>query len=106
MENELEYIRNRYQVPAEINREVIVNGKKGVITKDMGSYIGVDFYAEKPTAPQPCHPTWEVQYLETFNHKPPVFKMTRSKQRYQDYLHSEYGGSFKEYLGIRDKKRF
>jgi len=40
---EFQYIKDRYKVPAEMNREVIVDGKKGVITKDMGNYIGVNF---------------------------------------------------------------
>ena len=43
-----EYIKQTYKVPADMNREVIVNGKKGVITEDMGNYIGVNFY-DNPT---------------------------------------------------------
>jgi hypothetical protein len=64
---DFQYIKNQYKVPAEMYREVIVDGKRGVITKDMGNYIGVTFYDNITSEPLPCHPTWEVQYLETFN---------------------------------------
>lgn len=30
-----QYIKSQYKVPADMHREVIVNGQKGVITKDM-----------------------------------------------------------------------
>lgn len=93
-----DYIKSTYGVPAEKFREVIVNGKKGVITEDMGSYIGVNFYDNQTSHALPCHPTWEVQYLETFNRKPPILKMTASKKRYQDYLRSECSESFGEWL--------
>jgi len=81
---EFQYIKDRYKVPAEMNREVVVDGKKGVITKDMGNYIGVNFYDNVTAEPLRCHPTWEVQYLETFNHKPPIKKLTPSAKRYRD----------------------
>lgn len=97
-----EYIINSYKVPAEIHREVIVGGNKGVITEDMGNYIGVTFYGDKSCAVMPCHPTSEVEYLETFNHKPP--RMTRSKQRYADFLRADwFDGSFADWLGIEKK---
>jgi hypothetical protein len=102
---EFEYIKNRYGVPAEMHREVIVDGKKGVITKDMGGYIGVHFYDKKTVEPSPCHPTWEVQYLESFNYKPPIEKMTASKRRYRDWLNSESGLTFSEWLGIKPKEK-
>jgi hypothetical protein len=99
-----DYVKSAYGVPAEMYREVIVNGKKGVITEDMGNYIGVNFY-DKPThEPLVCHPTWEVTYLETFNRKPPIKKITPSQKRYREYLHSECSESFREWLGIKDKK--
>lgn len=103
MNKEFDYIKNRYKVPAELNREVIVDGKKGVITKDMGNYIGVNFYDNLTVKPFPCHPTWEVTYLETFNYKPPVKKQTASQKRYQEFLDLDNGMSFREYLGIKEK---
>jgi len=34
----------------------------------------------------------------------PAVKLTRSQKRYREYLDSEYGGTFAEYLGIIEKK--
>jgi hypothetical protein len=100
-----EYIKSAYNVPAEMFREVVINGKKGVITEDMGNYIGVNFY-ENPTAHAlPCHPTWEVTYLETFNRKPPILKLSASKKRYQEWLRTEETLTFPEWLGIKDRFR-
>lgn len=96
-----EYVRNTYKVPAEMHREVIVGGKKGVITECMGNYIGVNFY-DNPTAyALPCHPTSEVEYLDTFNTKPPVLNLSKSKKRYLDYLRGDYSESFGEYIKKR-----
>lgn len=100
MKTPFEYVRNAYGVPADYHREVIVNGKKGVITEDMGNYIGVNFYDNRTTHALPCHPTWEVTYLDTFNHNPPIKKITRSQRRYQEYLRSECSETFAEWLGI------
>lgn len=60
----LKYIRDQYGVPARRGMQVIVNGGRGVITgaTKAGAYINVRFGQEK--RPTPCHPTWEVQYLE------------------------------------------
>lgn len=101
---EFEYIKNRYNVPAEIHREVIVNGKKGVITKDMGNYIGVNFYDNVTADSLPCHPTWEVNYLETFNPNPPIKKLTASQKRYREFIRDDSSLSFSEWLGIKKKK--
>jgi hypothetical protein len=92
---EFEYIKNQYKVPAEINREVIISGRKGIIQKDMGNYIGVTFYDDKNKNIVPAHPTWEVEYLETFG-KP--IKMSKSKERYSHYLSLDCEMSFFEYL--------
>lgn len=94
-----DYIKTHYNVPADLHREVFVDGKKGVIVKDMGNYIGVSFYDTPSPLPKPCHPTWKVEYLETFNQPP---KVTPSKQRYLDWLyHSNGTVSFAEWLGIK-----
>lgn len=98
MKTEFEYVKSAYNVPAEMYREVVVNGKKGVITEDMGNYIGVNFYDDLTAHALPCHPTWEVTYLETFNKKPPVLKQSKSKQRYQTYLRSECSETFSEWI--------
>lgn len=97
-----QYIKDKYKVPAAMHREVIVDGKRGVITKDMGNYIGVNFYENQTPEALPCHPTWEVQYLETFNPNPPIKKLSRSQKRYREYLRDDSGLTFKEWLGIKN----
>ncbi len=77
-----EYVRQVYGVPAAFGRKVVVEGRSGIIVKDMGHYIGVNFDHDKPGVISPCHPTWEVVYGDLG----PVRKPTRSQQRYLDYL--------------------
>jgi len=96
--NNFEYIKNAYKVPAEMYREVIVGGKKGVITEDMGNYIGVNFYDNQTAYALPCHPTSEVTYLDTFNRNPPALKLSRSKKRYLDYLRADCSETFSEWI--------
>ncbi len=96
------YIKKYYNVPEVLMyQEVIVYGKKGVITKDMGNYIGVNFYENKTYEPIPCHPTSEVEYLGTYNYNPPIKSLTPSQKRYQKYLREDTELSFSEWLGIR-----
>lgn len=102
--NNFEYIKEYYKVPAELGRDVIVNGKIGTITQDKNNYIGVTFHNDDKKQSLPCHPTWEVQYLDTFTD---LFKLMpkniRSKQRYLDYLSSDSTLTFAEWLGIKKK---
>lgn len=94
-----EYIKQRYEVPAEFGREILFEGKrKGIIIKDMGNYIGVNFDDKKPGVIEPLHPTSEVEYLEMGK----IRKMTKSQQRYQDYLNQPNEVSFAEWLGIKE----
>src|SRR3954464_16043682 len=92
------YIKETYKVPAEMYREVLVDGNKGVITADLGNYIGVNFYDRETHEPSPCHPTWRVEYLESFNEKPPILKLTKSKLRYRKFLSEDSGLTFREWL--------
>jgi len=94
------YIKQRYKVNAGLHREVIVNGKKGVIVSDMGNYIGVQFYDNPTIRPMPCHPTSGVEYLESFNKNLPAVKLTASQKKYRDFLQKNLDMSFREYLGI------
>jgi len=100
----IEYITKYYQVPAEIGRDVTVSGRIGTITEDMGNYIGVTFHDDKHKRSLPCHPKSEVVYLDTFT---PLskFKISRSAQRYQDYLHADSSLTFAEWIGIEPKKK-
>jgi len=92
-----EYIQERYKVPAEYGRRVRLKGiREGIIIKDMGNYIGVNFDDMKPGKYSTCHPTWEMEYLDIGEVRP----MTRGQERYQKYIESEYSGTFAEYLGI------
>ena len=61
--SDFNYIRTHYGVPAELGRIVEMNGRRGVIVKDCGAHIGVNFEDDKPHVVSPCHPTWEMQYL-------------------------------------------
>jgi hypothetical protein len=93
-----EYVRDYYGVPAEIGRRVIAYGRPGIIAADRGNYIGVNFDDAKPGCIDNCHPTDHVEYLEEFGK---IRQMTRSQERYQDYINSDCGYTFAEYLGIR-----
>lgn len=87
-----EYIREYYGVPAEVGRRAVVNGSPGIIEKDLGHYIGVNFDASKPGAISSCHPAWKVEYLALG--KPRA--MTKSQQRYRRFL--EYGECFDSFI--------
>lgn len=98
--NNFEWIKDYYKVPAQFGRDVIVAGKLGTIVEDMNTYIGVIFKENQKDFAVPCHPTSEVTYLDTFNSVNPI-KISRSKQRYRDYLHADSSLTFKEWLGIK-----
>ncbi|WP_259524167.1 hypothetical protein [Shewanella baltica] len=92
MMNQFDYIKQHYAVPAAIGRLVKVNGRSGVIVKDCGHHLGVNFDDDKPGVISHCHPTWEVEYGEIGN----IRKQTKSQQRYQRYL--EYGDRFENFI--------
>lgn len=56
-----EYVRSRYHVPAKRGMRVRVQGREGTITR-LTHYIWVRFDGAKHS--DPCHPTWEVEYME------------------------------------------
>lgn len=90
--NDCQYVKNYYGVPADIGRRVTVDGRPGIISKDGGNYIGVNFDSDKPGVISNCHPTWRVDYLEIGK----IRAITKSQARYQRYL--EYGDGFKCFL--------
>lgn len=64
---QLQYIRKTYGVPAFLNSIVNVNGRVGTIMGSIGPHIMVRFeprLGEDYSNPLPCHPTWEVKYLD------------------------------------------
>jgi hypothetical protein len=86
-------------VHAEIGREILFEGKrKGVIIKDLGNYIGVNFDDRKAGVIESLHPTWEVQYLDTFGK---IRKQTKSQLQYQEFLEADSGLSFIDWLKRR-----
>lgn len=87
-----EYINKTYGVNACIGRKVTVDGKSGVIVKDCGNHIGVNFNEDKPGFIRRCHPTWKVQYLGMRK----VRKLTKSQERGQRWL--EYGDMFESFM--------
>lgn len=93
-----EYAREAYGVPAEITLMVKYKGRPGIIAEDRGNYVGVNFNADKPGHILNIHPT--DPGLEYLSEKGTIRKLTRSHQRYQDYLHSELVITFAEWLGI------
>lgn len=87
-----EYVRQAYGVPAEIGRRVIVGGKPGIIAKDRGHYIGVNFDCDKPGVVKNAHPTSDVLYGDIGV----VRKPSKWRLRYERYL--EYGDGFESFL--------
>lgn len=97
------WINGHYKVNAELGRDVTVSGRMGTITSDMGPYIGVTFHNDNKKQSLPCHPTSEVIYLDTFTDLT-KFKLSRSAQRYRDYLEADSSLTFKEWLGIKTNR--
>lgn len=89
-----EYVSDYYNVPACIGRLVTVDGKPGIIAKDCGHYIGVNFDSDKPGVISHCHPTWKVEYGEMGK----VRKPSKYAARYQRFL--EYGDSFDDFISF------
>jgi hypothetical protein len=97
-----EYVRDYYKVPAEIGRRVRVSkGQEGIIAEDRGNYIGVTLDTDKPGVVHNYHPTDGVEYLEMGT----VRKMTRSQKNYRDFLDSDCGHSFAEWMMFKPKRR-
>lgn len=94
-------MRQYYNVPAEIGRRVVANGKPGIIAADRGHYIGVNFDTDKPGVIFNVHPADKVEYQEIGK----VRKMTRSQRRYREYLDvAECFENFIHFLQYRARK--
>lgn len=57
-----EYVRNRYQVPAEKGRRVVAYGKPGTIVRADGNYIKILIDGEKLAGSY--HPKDGIEYLD------------------------------------------
>ena len=64
MSHNCAYVRQHYQVPAEVGRRVIAYGKSGIILADRGHYIGVVLDDDPKKRISNYHPTHEMQYGE------------------------------------------
>ena len=60
-EQSLEYIRNRYGVPARVGKHVEYQGKRGVVTGGVNAYVKVRLEEEKHS--RPYHPS-DLDWLE------------------------------------------
>jgi len=87
-----DYVNEHYGVNACHGRRVLVDGKPGIITKDCGHHIGVNFDDDKPGVINNCHPTWKVEYLGIGK----VRKLTKSQERGKRWL--EYGDMFESFM--------
>jgi hypothetical protein len=98
-----EYVNQHYGVNACMGRRVTAYGKPGVIVKDMGHHIGIVLDSDPDSSPRPYHPIDGITYGEVARYTPP--KVSRSKARYQEYLHADYGDDFATWLGIDVPRR-
>ena len=71
-----EYIRNTYNVPACIGRQIEYNGRHGILSADRGNYIGVTFDDEPATTISNFHPLEKGLVYGGIGN---VRKMTRSQ---------------------------
>ena len=97
-ENDCKYVRDYYGVPACIGRIVTYKGKTGIIDKDGGNYISVNFDCDKPGVTCNIHPKDESLVYGGIGK---VRKMTRGKQNYAEYIRSEVDCSFAEWMGFK-----
>jgi len=89
------YVKKFYGVPADIGRVVEFKNRKGVIAKDRGNYVGVNFDDDKPGRISNVHPN-DLKYLGMGK----IRRITPSQKRYQEYISSECCESFAWWLGI------
>ncbi len=57
-----DYVRRYYDVPAELERRIVFDGRPGVIVGAEGGYLRVRFDDDPGSVP--LHPTWRVDYLD------------------------------------------
>jgi len=101
MAKKLEYIKEHYGIDAYTSQRVIACGKPGIIAEDRGHYVGVNLDEDKPGIIGNYHPEHKMEYL---NKSGTIRKMTAGQKRYREYLHSDTGLSFTEWLGIKNKR--
>jgi hypothetical protein len=93
----MSYVKDYYGVPADIGRQVTYKGNPGIIYEDGGNYVAVNFESDKPGHCQYVHPTDPGLLYGEMGH---VRKLTRSQHKYREWMRSDCGLTFAEYLGI------
>jgi hypothetical protein len=63
--DDMEYIREQYNVPAKQGMEVVAQGRDGMIVGARGGYLRINIEGEKNVLS--FHPTWEMEYPEVIN---------------------------------------
>lgn len=96
-----DYVQRTYGVPARRGRRVRVYGRLAVIVEDRGHHLGITYDDARPGVVHSAHPTDGMEYLEEVTQPR---RVSRSARRYQEFLASDSGLSFREWLGIRGRK--
>jgi hypothetical protein len=96
------YIKREYGINPEIGMRVEINGRGGVIIEDCGPYIGVNFNDDKPGECVSCHPISGVTY---FDEIVKIRKPKKSSSRFADFISSDIGWTFKEWLKYKEYRR-
>ena len=91
-----EYISEFYGINIKVGMDVIFNGERGVVSQDKGHYIGVNFDKDKPGVISNVHPIDDLLIFTGKTRK--VRKMSRSQKNYQEYIRSESGVSFSDWM--------
>ncbi len=60
--SQIDYVRRFYDVPAELERRIVFDGRPGVIVGAEGGRLLVWLDGDEHRVP--VHPTWRVDYLD------------------------------------------
>lgn len=60
--DDMEYIREQYNVPAKQGMKVVAQGRNGTIVGARGGYLRIKIVGERNVLS--FHPTWEMEYPE------------------------------------------
>ncbi|MDN4147589.1 hypothetical protein QYE80_21525 [Pseudomonas tohonis] len=100
-DNNFEYVRQHYGVPACRGRRVVAYGKPGVITTDFGHHIGIVLDEDVKRQPGRYHPMDGIVYGEMTDKLPKPPRRTK----WDRYYDEEWTCEFHEFLGINRPHR-
>ncbi|EJN31888.1 hypothetical protein PMI35_01169 [Pseudomonas sp. GM78] len=101
MSHNCAYVRQHYQVPAEIGRRVIAYGKPGTITQDFGHHIGIVLDEDEKRHACHYHPVDGIEYGDMADKLP----RPPRKTNYDRYYDEEWTCDFHEFLEINRPHR-